>query len=160
MISRAAGIWPSPVSSSSSLSPERSSAALRLSEIVRSAMRTGLKARLSSIGIREIAGIGQARAVLAVGKARPFALRQRGAADRRLALLRFVHPIIAQHDADIAARFPIGDRFHIKQRIVVIANLGLPARDRRGAGVIGRDEEREGYGADKSVSVRERRGWW
>src|SRR3546814_15426075 len=100
-MARAAGIGPVPVSSSSGLSHERSSAALRLSEIVRSAMRTGLKARLSSIGIREIAGIGQARAVLAVGKARPLALRQRGAADRRLALLRFVHPIIAQHDADI-----------------------------------------------------------
>src|SRR3546814_8766865 len=94
-------------------------------------MRTGLNARLSSIGIREIAGVGQARAVLAVGEARPFSLRERRAADRRLALLRFVHPVVAQHDADIAARFPIGDRFHIEQRIVIIANLGLPARDRR-----------------------------
>src|SRR3546814_3222231 len=65
--------------------------------------------------------------------------RSRGAADRRLALLRFVHPVVAQHDADIAARFPIGDRFHIEQRIVIIANLGLPSRDRRGAGIIGRD---------------------
>src|SRR3546814_13740483 len=122
--------------SCSSLSPDRSSAALRLSEIVRSAMRTGLNARLSSIGIREIAGVGQARAVLAVGEARPFSLRERRAADRRLALLRFVHPVVAQHDADIASRFPIGDRFHIEQRIVIIATLGLPARDRPGA-VIG-----------------------
>src|SRR3546814_6412548 len=90
--------------SCSSLSPDRSSAALRLSEIVRSAMRTGLNARLSSIGIREIAGVGQARAVLAVGEARPFSLRERRAADRRLALLRFVHPVVAPHDAAIAER--------------------------------------------------------
>src|SRR3546814_1225101 len=27
----------------------------------------------------------------------------------------------------------------LEQRIVIIANLGLPARDRRGAGIIGRD---------------------
>src|SRR3546814_9723428 len=59
---------------------------------------------------------------------------------RRLALLRLVHPIVAQHGADIAARFPIGDRLHVEQRIVIVVNLGLPARDGRGAGVIGGDD--------------------
>src|SRR3546814_17812979 len=70
----AARIWPAPVSKSSNLSPDRSSVALRLSEIVRIAMRTGLNGRLSSIGMAEAARVGQPDAILAVGKARPFAL--------------------------------------------------------------------------------------
>src|SRR3546814_5043738 len=55
----AARIWPAPVSKSSNLSPDRSSVALRLSEIVRIAMRTGLNGRLSSIGMAEAARVGQ-----------------------------------------------------------------------------------------------------
>src|SRR3546814_16711327 len=92
----AARIWPAPVSKSSNLSPDRSSVALRLSEIVRIAMRTGLNGRLSSIGMAEAARVGQPDAILAVGKARPFALRERGAADRWLTLLRLVHPVVAE----------------------------------------------------------------
>src|SRR3989344_9208825 len=143
MIARSARMWPAPPSRTTSVSPDRSSAALRLSEMVRTAMRTGLKARLSSIGIGEAAGVGQLHPVLGIGEARPFALCQRGAADRGLALLRFVHPVVAQHDADIAARFPIGDRFDVEQRIALVADLGLPARDRRGAGVVRRDHFRQ-----------------
>src|SRR3546814_14646846 len=107
MIARAAMIWPAPVSKSSNLSPVRSSVALRLSEIVRIAMRTGLNGRLSSIGMAEAARVGQPDAILAVGKARPFALRERGAADRWLTLLRLVPPGVAEHRADIAEGFPI-----------------------------------------------------
>src|SRR3546814_3442573 len=66
MIARAARIWPAPVSKSSNLSPDRSSVALRLSEIVRIAMRTGLNGRLSSIGMAEAARVGQPDAILAV----------------------------------------------------------------------------------------------
>src|SRR3546814_470206 len=140
MIARAARIWPAPVSKSSNLSPDRSSVALRLSEIVRIAMRTGLNGRLSSIGMAEAARVGQPDAILAVGKARPFALRERGAADRWLTLLRLVHPVVAEHRADIAAGFPIGDRFHVEQRIALVAHLCLPARDGGGAGVVGCDD--------------------
>jgi hypothetical protein len=88
---------PAPVSSSASLSPDVSSSLLRLSEIVSMAMRTGLNGRAGSIGIGETGGtgVGQPYQVLAVGKARPFALREGGAADRRLALFGFVHPVIA-----------------------------------------------------------------
>src|SRR5690606_6002533 len=100
MIARAARMWPASVSNCSSLSPDRSSDALRLSEIVRTAMRTGLKGRAGSIGIAEAACPGQADAILAVRKSGPFALCEGGTADRGLALLRLVHPVVAQDRAD------------------------------------------------------------
>src|SRR3546814_21198018 len=78
-----------------------------LSEMVRIAMRTGLDGRLSSSGMAEAARVGQPDAILAVGNARPFALRERGADDRWLTLLRLVPPGVAEHRADIAEGFPI-----------------------------------------------------
>src|SRR3546814_8695196 len=139
MSARAARMWPALVRSALRVSPERSSAVLRLSEMVRTAMRTGRNGRLSSIGMAKATRRGQPDAILAVGEAWPFALRERGAADRCFALLRFVHPVVAQHRTDIAAGFPIRDGFHVQQRVAIVVNLALPPRDRRGAGVIGGD---------------------
>src|SRR3546814_13892692 len=103
-------------------------------------MRTGLNGRLSSIGMAEAARVGQPDAILAVGKARPFALRERGAAARWLTLLRPVHPVVAEHRADIAEGFPIGDGFHVGQRIALCAPLCPPARAGGGpAGVAAAD---------------------
>ena len=50
-IARSARTWPAPVSRSTSVSPDRSSARPRVSDTVRTAMRTGRNSRVSSIGI-------------------------------------------------------------------------------------------------------------
>ena len=47
--------------------------------------------------------------------------------------LAFIHPIIAQHGRDIAARLPIGDRFDIEQRIAADRDFcSFHERDRSG----------------------------
>src|SRR3546814_20979656 len=92
MSARAARMWPALVRSALRVSPERSSAVLRLSEMVRTAMRTGRNGRLSSIGMAKATPRGQPDAILAVGEAWPFALRERREADRRFVLLSFVSP--------------------------------------------------------------------
>src|SRR3546814_20256080 len=129
-------LFRSPVSKSSNLSPDRSAVALRLSEIVRIAMRTGLNGRLSSIGMAEAARVGQPDAILAVGKARPFALRERGAADRWLTLPPHVHPVVPEHRADLAPGFPIGAGFHVKTRTAPVPHPCLPTRDAGGTGLL------------------------
>src|SRR3546814_13902019 len=117
--------WSSDVCSSDLVSPERSSAVLRLSEMVRTAMRTGRNGRLSSIGMAKATRRGQPDAILAVGEAWPLALRERGAADRCFALLRFVHPVVAQHRTDIAAGFPTRDGFHVPQRVAIVERTNV-----------------------------------
>src|SRR3569623_1195063 len=144
-ILRSARIWPALAKRATSVSPERSSASVRVAEPRRTAMRTGRNAALASIGTGDRRGGavgtetdgGRARQPR---EARPQALRQCAAARRGAAAgLALVHPVIAQHGRHIPARFPIRDRFDVEQRVAAIAHLRVPQGDRGRAGVISRD---------------------
>src|SRR6185437_17177891 len=101
-ILRAPSLWPSRVSISISAWPDLSSASVRVSEIVRIAMLTGRKGRVSSIlpGIGAVTALNggalRRRAVIS-GIGRPLAASKRVEIGHRLAQTLAVDPVIRQH---------------------------------------------------------------
>src|SRR3546814_7611548 len=82
------------------MSPERSSANVRLSDTVSTAMRTGVNATLSSIGTECPSVRIQSYRCLSVhaGKARPQALCEAGKAACLFTRLLLIHPVITHDD--------------------------------------------------------------
>src|SRR3546814_11429030 len=103
------------------MSPERSSANVRLSDTVSTAMRTGVNATLSSIGTECPSVRIQSYRCLSVhaGKARPQALCEAGKAACLFTRLLLIHPVITHDDGHISTGFIIRDGLNKQQRIAV-----------------------------------------
>src|SRR3546814_9558477 len=122
------------------MSPERSTANVRLSVTVITAMRTGLKATHSSIGTECPSVRMQSYRCLSVhsGKARPQSLCEAGKAAFLFTRLLWIHPVITHDDGHISTGFIIRDGLNKQQRIAVVMNFVIPSADRNGASIIGR----------------------
>src|SRR6185312_10285417 len=121
---------------STSVWPDLSSASLRVSDTVKTAMLTARNGRVSSIlGMATI--IRDGRAVLRdIG--RPVTRGKRVECGRRLVEAQPVDPIIRQHPHRIDARLGPGHALEEEQGIVAQSGLGRrPPRRRGGAVIVG-----------------------
>src|SRR5512138_3652410 len=136
-MARLATLWPSRVIISASRSPDLSSAAVRVSEMVRTAMLTGRKGSVSSIRAMERdLGAGSVQGFVA----RPVSgckLIERG---HRLAQPVAVDPQVGQHPFDEEARLLRRQRFDEQQRVVGRLRGALPLAEVARPAVVGGGE--------------------
>src|SRR6185437_7685486 len=130
----AATLWPSRTIMSARLRPDLSSASVRVSETVRTAMFTGRNGRDSSIFGMADTGL---RAVIESGIDRPLARGKRIEVRRRLAQAQPVDPIIRHDLVDEQPRFPVGNAFDEQQRVAVLAGRRFHAGQNVRSAVIG-----------------------
>src|SRR3546814_468313 len=138
-MARLATLWPSRVIISTRRSPERSSARVRVSEMVRTAMLTGRKGSLSSIrAIERHLGAGSVQSLVAWPVARCKLIQRR----RRLAEAVAVDPQVGEHPLDEQAGLLRGQRLDEQQRVAIGLDGALPlAEVARPAVVGGREAE-------------------
>src|SRR3546814_10323062 len=100
---------PAPSIFSTKMSPERSSANVRLSDTVSTVMRTGVNATISSIGTECPSVRIQSYRCLYVhaGKARPQALCEARKAACLFTRLLLIHPVITHAEGQISMGFQI-----------------------------------------------------
>src|SRR3569832_441193 len=150
-MTRAASSWPASAMRAARVSPDLSSAKVRVSDTVMIAMRTGTKAMLSSIpGIADDGGgrrrsgrcgrtrRGRQRRLCRRMIDRPAAGGGLVEAGRGVAHAAIVHPVIHEHALYVDAGLEDADALDEGQRIVFLAEACvLPARHAGGAGVVG-----------------------
>src|SRR6185437_15651477 len=132
----AATLWPSRTIMSARLRPDLSSASVRVSETVRTAILTGRNGRDSSIFGMADRGL---RAVVESGIDRPLAGGKCVQIWRRLSQPQPVNPIVRHHLMDEQPGFAVGNSLDEQQRVAILARV-LDARERVGAAIIGHRE--------------------
>src|ERR1700678_3539217 len=115
-------MWPASLMRAASVSPDVSLDSSRVSETVRTAMRTGTKGTVSSIGCCGIAydHILRRRRVLCSIAAifRPFAESRLIERRRLFAISARIHPIIGQDALDVIARLHRRHAFDEEKRVL------------------------------------------
>src|SRR3546814_12646251 len=139
-MARAATLWPARVIISTRRSPDLSSAGVRVSEMVRTAMLTGRKGSFSSIrAIQRDLGTGSVQGFVA----RPVSARKLFQRRRRLAQAMAVDPQVGQHTLDEEARLLRGQRLDEQQRVAFGLDGALPFAGVAGVAVVGGGEAGE-----------------
>src|SRR5882672_10659543 len=140
-MARAATRWPSRTISSARVRPDLSSASVRVSETVRTAMLTGRNGLLSSIrAIRDGRGL-RARGRRLVD--RPTAARQRVQRRHLLPQRVLVEPVVGEDALDELAGLAQGDALHEQQRIFLVVRAGAILGEVARAGIVGDGQQHE-----------------